>query len=65
MSANKNQHYVPQVYLRAFSEDNNGKSISVFLIEAEKEIQRAPIKSQCSSDYFYGEDLVLEKNLAV
>lgn len=64
MSANKNQHYVPQVYLRAFSEDNNGKSISIFLIEAEKEIQGAPIKSQCSSDYFYGEDLVLEKQFS-
>lgn len=64
MAANKNQHYVPQVYLRPFSEDNNNKSISLFLINHQKVIKNAPIKNQCSSDYFYGEDLILENQFS-
>lgn len=57
----KNQHYVPQFYLRKFSKD--GKRICLFNLEKEKLIPHAPLKHQCSRDYFYGENGVLESAL--
>ena len=60
MPNNKNQHFVPQFYLRNFSSDR--KSISSFLIEAERMIPRVSIKDQCSRDYFYP-DLEYEHDL--
>lgn len=61
MASNKNQHYVPQCYLRQFSASDTGSSINLFNIDSGKFIQGAPIKNQCSKNYFYGDDLVLEK----
>jgi hypothetical protein len=63
MSSNKNQHYVPQCYLKQFSDENSSASINIFNIDREKYINCAPIKSQCSKSYFYGDDLELEKAL--
>ena len=60
MPNNKNQHFVPQFYLKNFSSDN--KSISSFLLEAERMIPQVSIKDQCSKDYFYP-DLEYEANL--
>ncbi|HHF2874104.1 TPA: DUF4238 domain-containing protein [Vibrio diabolicus] len=63
MASNKNQHYVPQCYLRKFSSDDNRASINVMNIDRAKFVPNAPIKGQCSKNYFYGKDLRLEKAL--
>ena len=60
MPRNKNQHFVPQFYLKNFSTDK--KSIASFLIEDEKLLPCVSIKNQCSKSYFYP-DLEYEKNL--
>jgi len=60
MANNKNQHFVPQAYLKAFG---NGRAIDIFNL-VNGGIRNAPIKGQCSKDYFYGEDLVVEKQLS-
>ena len=57
----KNQHYVPQFYLRNFSEDGCG--IRAFNLSSGKTIPHAKLKCQCSKDYFYGEDGTLESAL--
>lgn len=61
MASNKNQHYVPQCYLRQFAIDGTRAAINLFNIDRKKFIKNAPIKHQCSKNYFYGEDLYLEK----
>jgi len=61
MAANKNQHFVPQFLLRAFSSDK--RSIEVYLTNRRKHISKASIERQCSKDYFYGKDLAAEKAL--
>jgi hypothetical protein len=63
MASNKNQHYVPQCYLKRFSSIESGAAINLFNLDRKKLIENAPIKKQCSKGYFYGEDLVLEKAL--
>ena len=63
MATNKNQHFVPRCYLRPFTIDSANLAINLFNIDQLKFIERAPVKHQCSSDYFYGEDPGLEKAL--
>jgi hypothetical protein len=63
MASNKNQHYVPRCYLKAFTLNRANKAINLFNIDAERLIINAPVKNQCSSDYFYGKDAALEKAL--
>ena len=63
MASNKNQHYVPQCYLKNFSTDNSRASICLYNLDRGKLIKNAPIKNQCSRNYFYGEDLAIEKEL--
>lgn len=60
MATNKNQHFVPRCYLKAFSKDGEGLAINLFNIDRKRMIQNAPLKHQCSKDYFYGEDQQLE-----
>lgn len=60
MASNKNQHFVPRCYLRAFTDQGKGKAINLFNLDRQQSIPRAPVKGQCSGDYFYGEDLQLE-----
>ncbi|MGF1551946.1 MAG: DUF4238 domain-containing protein [Paracoccaceae bacterium] len=60
MTSLKNQHFVPQFYLRNFSEDENRKAIRLYNIRGRKVIHRAPIKNQCSKDFFYGQGGVEE-----
>ena len=59
MSKTKNQHYVPQFYLRNFS--INSKSINFFNISTGRIILGDSIKNQCSEDYFYGKNIPVEK----
>ncbi len=63
MASNKNQHFVPKCYLRAFSSDPDRASIHLFNLQRQKSIAGASIKGQCSSNYFYGNDPNLEKAL--
>ncbi len=63
MASNKNQHYVPQCYLKKFAIDKSKAAICVYNLDRKKLIKNAPIKNQCSKNYFYGEDLALEKAL--
>lgn len=61
MPVNKNQHYVPQFYQRRFSDD--GKNVGVYIVDQQKAIPQAPIKSQASADYFYTSDTDKPENV--
>ena len=63
MASNKNQHFVPQCYLKNFAKDESKAAICLYNLDRKKLIKNAPIKNQCSKNYFYGEDLILEKAL--
>lgn len=58
----KNQHYVPQFYLRYFSVDK--KNVGAYILESGQNIPSAPIKSQASRDYFYSDNMEMEKALS-
>lgn len=58
MGANKDQHYVPQMYLRNFSE--NGKSIGGYIIKERRFIPDVPIRKTCQRDYLYGKSQEVE-----
>jgi Protein of unknown function (DUF4238) len=58
----KNQHYVPRMYLRNFAPGER-KAIHLYNISSKQAFWNAPIKSQCSKSYFYGDDLVIENSL--
>ena len=60
MASNKNQHFVPRCYLRPFTADPDQKTINLYNLDRSALIYGAPIKSQCSRDYFYGSDSRLE-----
>jgi len=60
MAENKNQHFVPRVHLRPFSVGAEGKAIHLFNLDRALVIFDAPVKNQCSKDYFYGQDRRLE-----
>lgn len=64
MAEKKNQHYVPQMYLRNFASGSK-KSIHLYNIPAKRKINNAPIKGQCAASYFYGKDLKIENALQV
>jgi hypothetical protein len=61
MASNKNQHFVPRCYLRPFTIDGANRAINLYNIDRRKFIERAPVKHQCSGDYFYGKDQLLDK----
>ena len=56
MLKKKNQHFVPQFLLRNFSD--GGKHINLLLKATGGVIENARIKTQCSKDYFYGNDKI-------
>jgi len=60
MATNKNQHFVPRCYLKAFTQDGQNLAINLLNLDLERCIPLAPVKSQCSGDYFYGQDAILE-----
>lgn len=63
MTSNKNQHFVPRCYLRQFASEPSRKTINLYNIDRHAVICEAPIKSQCSRDYFYGSDPSLEAGI--
>jgi Protein of unknown function (DUF4238) len=58
---NKKHHFVPQFYLRNFSEDE--KSIGIYNIASQRTITRANLGNQCYRDYFYGKTPEIEHAL--
>lgn len=62
MAEDKNQHYVPQFYQKYFSEDD--KNISLCILESGKTVYAAPIRGQASANYFYSDDISIEKELS-
>lgn len=60
MAANKNQHFVPRCHLKPFTLDGQGFAINLYNLDRQQLIRNAPVKNQCSRDYFYGKDSGLE-----
>ena len=60
MAYNKNQHFVPRCHLRPFSLNGEGRAINLFNLDLGRAISNAPLRSQCSADYFYGPDKRLD-----
>lgn len=65
MADRKNQHFVPRTLLKPWTLECSGKAINLFNIRLKNGIQNAPVKNQCSKNYFYGKDMRLEKFLGV
>jgi hypothetical protein len=57
MADNKKQHYIPQFYLREFSQD--GSNLFVYNLKNKKDY-KCKIRNLCQNNYFYGRDLKLE-----
>ena len=64
MSDRKNQHYVPQFYLRNFSVGAERRQINLYNIPKGLLITNASLKHQASADYFYGTDGQLEEKFS-
>lgn len=58
---NKNQHYVPQSYLRGWA---TNEQTTIHLIKQQREIQKQSISNICSAAYFNSKEVILEKALA-
>lgn len=61
MASNKNQHFVPRCYLRSFAIDGSNSAINLYNIDRQRFIEKAALKHQCSGNYFYGKDPLLER----
>lgn len=64
MADHKNQHFVPRVLLRPFTQNAEDRSINIYNIGADRLIPDAPVKGQCARHYWYGEDGQLEALLS-
>jgi len=64
MNKKKNQHYVPQFYLKNFSNNGEGKTVNLFNPKKGLFVKGAPIKNQSSKNYFYGRDGKVEEGLS-
>ncbi|KAF0233709.1 MAG: hypothetical protein FD177_1493 [Desulfovibrionaceae bacterium] len=60
----KNQHFVPQFYLRNFSISGNSRGISCYNISRRLLICQASIRGQASKDNFYDNDGTVEEYLS-
>lgn len=64
MTERKKQHFVPQFYLRNFSNDQNGRNIGLYNLNSSKYIPTTLIKNQSCRDFFYGKDGTVEEGLS-
>ncbi len=62
-SEKERQHFVPRFYLKKFSNNNDEKSIGVFLKDNKKFIKSASIEGQSQKPFYYGEDGKVENLL--
>ncbi|MBE0580030.1 DUF4238 domain-containing protein [Devosia sp.] len=60
MAFNKNQHFVPKAHLRPFTHSREGRAINLLHVPSRKAVFGAPVRNQCSGDYFYGQNAALE-----
>ncbi|HZL10798.1 MAG TPA: DUF4238 domain-containing protein [Prolixibacteraceae bacterium] len=63
MSNKKNQHFVPQFYLRRFSKTMKSPYLELFNCSSQKHIPTASIKNQASIKHFYDNDDSIENLL--
>ena len=59
----KNNHFVPRNYLRRFGSGSN-RQIALYNLESGRTVEAAPIKSQCSRDYFYTTNPIFEESFS-
>lgn len=64
MPDKKNNHFVPRCHFKPFSLDEEGKAINLYTSVKRLLVPKAPVKSQCARDYFYGTDGLLEAELS-
>jgi len=65
MAHNKLQHYVPKFLLKNFAiPESDGRSIVVGNLTSKTFHERANVRGQCASNYYYGRDGKLEKILS-
>lgn len=60
MADGKNQHFVPQFYLRYFSCADSNKLVCTFHLPSGRYAPHAKIRDHACDDYFYGKDGVEE-----
>lgn len=60
----KNQHYLPKFYLRHFSYNGNKKEIGIYNYRKKFYFKNAPLRTQGSKAFFYGEDGKIENALS-
>jgi Protein of unknown function (DUF4238) len=63
MPDKKNNHFVPRCHFKPFSLNEEGKAINLYTSVKQLLVPKAPVKSQCARDYFYGTDGLLESEL--
>ncbi len=63
MGKKKEQHFVPQFYLRNFGSDPRKRRISLFHIPSARHFPNASIKDQARRKWFYGRDETVENAL--
>ncbi|MBJ7437957.1 MAG: DUF4238 domain-containing protein [Sphingopyxis sp.] len=63
MPRNKNQHFIPKMYLRLFG-NADGASIGVFNLASGHFVRVASIRDQASKPWFYDRDGEVERGLA-
>jgi hypothetical protein len=56
---NKNNHFVPQSYLERFHSVSD-RQVALYNLKSGRTIETAPIKTQCSRDYFYTRNPIFE-----
>lgn len=59
----KNNHFVPRYYISRFASVSN-KQVGLYNLKSDLITDKAPIKSQCSRDYFYTKNPVFENEFA-
>src|ERR1043166_9568494 len=64
MANKKNQHFVPKLYLKQFSVNNDNATIGLFHLDNNLFLAKVPLKHQAKETYFYGEDGYLEEQLS-
>jgi hypothetical protein len=60
MNKFKNNHFVPQRYLKRFRSVSD-RQVGLYNLKSARTVEGAPMKTQCSRDYFYTKNPVFEQ----